>query len=62
MVHTGGMSSAKVRQSVTLPSRVATQVNSKQQEFLKLAEQFRNETEPQETERLGNDLGRIIFG
>lgn len=34
----------------------------KQQEFVELAERFRNETGPQEAKRLGDQLGRMVFG
>jgi hypothetical protein len=34
----------------------------KQQEFFELAERFRNATDPQEAKRLGNELGRMVFG
>ena len=77
-----------VRQSVSLPANVATQVRSmaktrrlsanrmlleliengieaekrKQQEFFALAERFRRESDPEEARRLGDQLGRMIFG
>lgn len=35
---------------------------SKRQEFFKLAERFRNATDPREAELLGDKLGRMIFG
>jgi hypothetical protein len=90
MVHTGAMSTANktVRQSVSLPAKVATEVRTlaktrklssnrmlveliengieaekrKQQEFFKLAEEFRNAEDPQEAKRLGDKLGRMVFG
>ena len=34
----------------------------KQQEFFELAEQFRNAADPQEAKRLGDALGRMVFG
>jgi len=34
----------------------------KQQEFFELAERFRGATGPQEAKRLGNQLGRMVFG
>jgi hypothetical protein len=34
----------------------------KQQQFFELAERFRNETDPEEAERLGDQLGRMVFG
>ena len=34
----------------------------KQQEFFDLAERFRNATDPQEIKRLGDQMGRIVFG
>ena len=77
-----------VRQSVTLPANVATQVRNlakarrlsanrmileliengmeaekrKQREFFDLAERFRNASDPQEVKRLGDQLGRMVFG
>jgi hypothetical protein len=77
-----------VRQSVSLPTKIATQVRSmaktrrlsanrmlleliengieaekrKQQEFFALAERFRSESDPAEAKRLGDQLGRMLFG
>jgi hypothetical protein len=34
----------------------------KQQEFFELAERFRNATDPEEAKRLGDELGRMVFG
>ena len=34
----------------------------KQQEFFNLAERFREESDPAEVERLGDQLGRMVFG
>jgi hypothetical protein len=34
----------------------------KQQEFFNLAERFRSETDPEEAKRLGDQLGRMVFG
>ncbi len=34
----------------------------KPQEFFDLAERFRNATDPAEAERLGDQLGRMVFG
>ncbi len=77
-----------VRQSVSLPSNVATQVRTlaktrrlsanrmlveliengidaekrKQQEFFDLAKRFRAATDPEEVSRLGDQMGRMIFG
>jgi hypothetical protein len=77
-----------VRQSLSLPANIATQVRNlaktrklssnrmlveliengieaekrKQQEFFKLAERFRNATDPEEAKRLGDELGRMVFG
>lgn len=90
MVHTGVMRAANktVRQSVSLPARVASQVRSmaktrrlsanrmlieliengieaekrKQQEFFELAERFRSTSDPSEAKRLGDELGRRVFG
>jgi len=81
-------SSKPVRQSVSLPANVASQVRSlakarklsasrmllelivngmeaekrRQQEFFGLAERFRNATDPEEVKRLGDQMGRLVFG
>jgi hypothetical protein len=34
----------------------------KQQEFFELAERFRNTSDPEEAKRLGDELGRMVFG
>jgi hypothetical protein len=34
----------------------------KQQEFFELAERFRNASNPEEAKRLGDELGRMVFG
>ena len=34
----------------------------KQQEFFELAERFRNASDPEEVKRLGDALGRMVFG
>jgi len=34
----------------------------KQQEFFELAERFRGATDPKEAKRLGDRLGRMVFG
>jgi len=34
----------------------------KQREFFELAERFRNATDPEEAKRLGDALGRMVFG
>jgi hypothetical protein len=34
----------------------------KQQEFFELAERFRNTDDPKEVKRLGDRLGRMVFG
>ena len=90
LVHNGVMKVAEkpVRQSVSLPPRLARQVGSmaksrklsknrllleliengieaekrKQQQFFALAERFRNEQDPEAANRLGDELGRMVFG
>ena len=83
------MTSAKqVRRSVTLPGRLAEQVDriarkrrlsdnrvlvelveqglevqkEKERAFFALAERFRSASDPQEAKRLGDAMGRFIFG
>lgn len=34
----------------------------KQQEFFNLAERFRSATDPEEVKRLGEQMGRMVFG
>ena len=33
-----------------------------QKQFFELAERFRNATDPEEAKRLGDQLGRMVFG
>ncbi|HXN54187.1 MAG TPA: hypothetical protein VN943_19820 [Candidatus Acidoferrum sp.] len=90
VVHTGAMKAGNktVRQSVSLPEKMAAQVRTlaktrrvssnrmlveliengieaekrRQLEFFDLAERFRNATDPEEAKRLGDKLGRMVFG
>lgn len=90
LVHNGVMAAKEktVRQSVTLPAKVATQVRSmakrrrlsanrmlielveegleakqqKEKAFFELAERFRAAADPKEVERLGEELGHMVFG
>ena len=90
LVHNGVMASKEksIRQSVTLPAKVATQVRSmakrrrlsanrmlvelveegivakkeKEKAFFELAERFRSADDPKEVERLGEELGQMVFG
>jgi hypothetical protein len=90
VVHNGVVraESKIVRQTVSLPAKVASQVRTmaksrrlsaarmlaeliengieaekrKQQEFFELAERFRSETDPETAKRLGDQLGRMMFG
>lgn len=34
----------------------------KQQEFFQLAERFRSASDPKDVKRLGDELGRMVFG
>jgi hypothetical protein len=34
----------------------------KQREFFALAERFREATDPEEAKRLGDEMGRMVFG
>ena len=77
-----------MRQSVSLPSKIAVRVRTlakarrlsanrmlveliengveaerrKQEEFFDLAERFRAATDPEEIKRLGDQMGRMVFG
>ena len=77
-----------VRQSVTLPAKIAKQVRSlakrrrlsanrmlvelledgielqkqKEKAFFALAERFRAATDPDDIERIGDQLGKMVFG
>jgi len=90
LVHNGVMATKEktVRQSITLPAKVATQVRSmakrrrlsanrmlielledgleaqkqKEKTFFELAERFRAANDPKEAERLGEELGQMVFG
>jgi hypothetical protein len=90
LVHNGAMKRTPkaVRQSVSLPAKVARQVRSiarhrrasanqilvelveqgieakkqKEKAFFELAERFRAATDAKEAERLGDELGRMVFG
>jgi hypothetical protein len=90
MVHNDAMRVERktVRQSVSLPTHVATQVRAmaksrplsatrmlveliengietekrKQQQFFELAERFREAKDPETAKRLGDELGRMVFG
>ena len=82
------MAEKAVRQSISMPPRLAKQVGSmarsrklsknrmlleliengidaekrKQQQFFDLAERFRGERDPEAANRLGDQLGRMVFG
>lgn len=90
MVHNGVMGTAEkaVRQSISLPPKLAKQVRGmaksrklsanrmlveliengidaekrKQQQFFALAERFRSEKDLETANRLGDELGRLVFG
>jgi hypothetical protein len=77
-----------VRQSVTLPPKVASQIRAmakrrklsanrmvvelleegiearknREKAFFELAERFRNASDPKEIEKLGDELGQMVFG
>lgn len=90
LVHNGAMGTSQevIRQSVTMPAKLARKVRrmakgrrtsasrmlvelveegielrkQKEEEFLNLAGRFRAATNPKEVERLGNEMGRMVFG
>jgi predicted transcriptional regulator len=88
MVYHGVMRTKQVRRSVTLPSRLAQQLDriakkrrlsdnrvlielveqgleaqkEKEKAFFALAERFRSSSDPEEVKRLGDEMGRFIFG
>jgi len=49
----------KKQQPVELRTQTATR---EQQEFLDLVKRFRNATDREEASRLGDKLGRLVFG
>jgi len=79
---------SQVRRSITLPPKIAKQVDTiakqrslsdnrvlvelieqgieaarqKEKAFFQLAERFRAASEPEQVKRLGNELGRFVFG
>ena len=90
MVHNGAMPSREkpIRQSVTLPAKVASQIRSmakrrrlsanrmlvelleqgietqknKEKAFFELVERFRAASDPKEIQKLGDELGQMVFG
>jgi hypothetical protein len=78
----------QIRRSITLPAKVAKQVETiakqralsdnrvlvelieqgieaaqqKEKAFFQLAERFRAASDPEQVKRLGNELGRFVFG
>ena len=89
MVYDGAMQSTKqVRRSVTLPTRLAEQVEriakkrrlsdnrvlvelleqgleaqkEKEKVFFSLAERFRAASDPEDVKKLGDEMGRFVFG
>ena len=59
MVHTYSMSTTKrVRRIVSAPTQIAHQ----EQALFELAERFRSSKDPDEIKKLGDELGRFVFG
>ena len=59
MVHTYYMSTTKrVRRIVTVPSQIAHQ----EQSLFELAERFGSSKDLDEAKKLGDELGRFVFG
>lgn len=50
------------RMLVELIEMGAEAAKRKQQEFFELAERFRSADDPDEAKRLGDQLGRMVFG
>jgi len=48
----------RVRRIVTAPTQIAHQ----EQALFELAERFRSSTDPDEVKKLGDELGRFVFG
>jgi hypothetical protein len=70
-------SARPVRRSVSLPPKIAKQVETllvelieqgieaqkqKEKAFYQLAERFRAASDPEQVKHLGNELGRFVFG
>jgi hypothetical protein len=47
---------------MTEPNENRAEVEKPEQKFFDLAERFRNATGPEEVARLGDQMGRAIFG
>jgi hypothetical protein len=90
MVHNGSMPTREksVRQSITLPTKVANQVRTmakrrrlsanrmlvelveegietqkrKEKAFFDLVQRFRSASDPKEIQKLGDELGQMVFG
>ena len=62
----GGMAKArKVSKNRILLELIENGIDAdkrKQQQFFALAERFRNEQDPEAANRLGDELGRMVFG
>ena len=63
--------SKTIRQSISLPAnRMLVELiedgmeaqTRKKQKFFELAERFRSTTDSEEAKRLGDELGRMVFG
>ena len=50
-----------MRQSAAVPGKL-TMVKQKEQEFFAIAKRFRNDDDPETVKRLGEQLGRMVFG
>jgi hypothetical protein len=59
MVHTYFMSTTKrIKTIVSVPAQIAHQ----EQALFELAECFRSSKDPDEVKKLGDELGRLVFG
>ena len=50
------------RMLVELVENAIAAEKRKQQEFFDIAKRFRNATDPKEVKRLGDQMGRMVFG
>ena len=56
------LSASRVLSELVEEGIEARKLKEKEKEFFELVERFRSATDPDESERLGHELGRAVFG